>query len=217
MKNKAFDVYQCVKNFGACPDNILCNLHKCNSSSLCEDLSTKVMLNFDDVKHLWCKQNKTKKELSSADGLLYNDYGILCYVEAKTWQLYVKNQRPTNAEDVAGQVGRYDFQKKLLESLFITKGILKDRGVKVKLPIIYCVVTDAPEQNDIAAPLSDMLNYLANTASDLYITYGNEIKNKLSQITDVDCHYIKDCRYFDSEMKNLKYAREILLYEEKCD
>lgn len=205
--SEAERIYVLVKEYSSQNDLTFCHLHKCLAPDECDCRQHHEMLDFDEVKRRYCKE-KGIRTGKSADGLAYNDNGILFLVEIKGWEKYEKYQRPQNERDIKEQVEGYGMSKKLKDSLIVCNGILSQTEKSVALPVVYLVASDIKADNAIEE-IAGNLMFLSETSSDLSHVYGEELKSRLSAISDVDCGFIADCRQIDHEIKSWEKAREI--------
>ena len=130
----AYEIYKCIKEYVALGDKVFCDLHKCASPDNCGHKQNHCMLNFDEVKDAYCR-NKRITPCKSADGLTYNNNGILFVIEIKGWELYNKYSKPKTEQEVKDKVGEYGLSVKLSDSLIICKDILGKLG-EIIVPIV---------------------------------------------------------------------------------
>ena len=165
------------------------------------------MLNFDEVKDVYC-HNKRITPCKSADGLSYNNNGILFVIEIKGWELYNKYSKPKTEQDVKDKVGEYGLSVKLSDSLMICKEVLEELG-EIIVPMVYLVVSDI--KNEGIKSFASNLSLLAETSSSFSHTYGDEIKSQLSKISDIDVGFVENCQEIDHELGSWTRARLIQL------
>lgn len=203
----AYEIYKCIKEYVALGDKVFCDLHKCASPDNCGHKQNHCMLNFDEVKDAYCR-NKRITPCKSADGLTYNNNGILFVIEIKGWELYNKYSKPKTEQEVKDKVGEYGLSVKLSDSLIICKDILGKLG-EIIVPIVYLVVSDI--KNEGIESIASNLSLLAETSSSFSHTYGNEIKSQLSSISDIDVGFVENCQEIDNELDSWTKARQIQL------
>lgn len=203
----AYEIYKCIKEYVALGDKVFCDLHKCASPDNCGHKQNHCMLNFDEVKDAYCR-NKRITPCKSADGLTYNNNGILFVIEIKGWELYNKYSKPKTEQEVKDKVGEYGLSVKLSDSLIICKDVLGKLG-EIIVPIVYLVVSDI--KNEGIESIASNLSLLAETSSSFSHTYGNEIKSQLSSISDIDVGFVENCQEIDNELDSWTKARQIQL------
>lgn len=181
-------IYEYIKKYATLEDNVFCDLHKCASPDKCNHKQNHCMLNFDRVKDTYCS-SKVITSYKSADGLTYNNNGILFVIEIKGWELYNKYSKPKTEQEVKDKVGEYGLSVKLSDSLIICKDVLGKLG-EVFVPIVYLVVSDI--KNEGIESIASNLSLLAETSSSFSHTYGNEIKSQLSSISDIDVGFVEN-------------------------
>ena len=200
-------IYEYIKKYATLEDNVFCDLHKCASPDKCNHKQNHCMLNFDRVKDTYCS-SKVITSYKSADGLTYNNNGILLVIEIKGWELYNKYSKPKTEQEVKDKVGEYGLSVKLSDSLIICKDVLGKLG-EVFVPIVYLVVSDI--KNEGIESIASNLSLLAETSSSFSHTYGNEIKSQLSSISDIDVGFVENCQEIDNELGSWTKARQIQL------
>ncbi len=203
----AHGIYEYIKKYALLEDNVFCDLHKCASPDKCECKQNHCMLNFDEVKDVYC-HNKRITPCKSADGLSYNNNGILFVIEIKGWELYNKYSKPKTEQDVKDKVGEYGLSVKLSDSLMICKEVLEELG-EIIVPMVYLVVSDI--KNEGIKSFASNLSLLAETSSSFSHTYGDEIKSQLSKISDIDVGFVENCQEIDHELGSWTRARLIQL------
>lgn len=203
----AQEIYEFIKNYASLEDNVFCDLHKCASPDKCEHKQNHCILNFDEFKDTYCR-NKRITSCKSADGLSYNDNGILFVIEIKGWELYNKYRKPKTDQEVKDKVGEYGLSVKLSDSLMICRDVLGKLG-EIILPVVYLVVSDI--KNEGIESIANNLSLLAETSSSFSHTYGNEIKSQLSSISDIDVGFVENCQEIDNEIGSWTVARQIQL------
>lgn len=200
-------IYEYIKKYATLEDNVFCDLHKCASPDKCNHKQNHCMLNFDRVKDTYCS-SKVITSYKSADGLTYNNNGILFVIEIKGWELYNKYSKPKTEQEVKDKVSEYGLSVKLSDSLIICKDVLGKLG-EVFVPIVYLVVSDI--KNEGIESIASNLSLLAETSSSFSHTYGNEIKSQLSSISDIDVGFVENCQEIDNELGSWTKARQIQL------
>ena len=203
----AHGIYEYIKKYALLEDNVFCDLHKCARPDKCECKQNHCMLNFDEVKDVYC-HNKRITPCKSADGLSYNNNGILFVIEIKGWELYNKYSKPKTEQDVKDKVGEYGLSVKLSDSLMICKEVLEELG-EIIVPMVYLVVSDI--KNEGIKSFASNLSLLAETSSSFSHTYGDEIKSQLSKISDIDVGFVENCQEIDHELGSWTRARLIQL------
>ena len=200
-------IYEYIKTYASLGDKVFCDLHKCANPDKCKHKQNHCMLNFDEVKDAYCR-NKRIPPRKSADGLTYNNNGILFVIEIKGWELYNIYSRPETEQEVKYKVGKYGLSVKLSDSLMICKDVLGELG-EIIVPIVYLVVSDIKKEG--LESFASNLSLLAETSSSFSHIYGNEIKSQLSSISDIDVGFVENCQRIDNELGSWTKARQIQL------
>lgn len=203
----AREIYEYIKKYATLEDNVFCDLHKCDGPDKCKRKQNYCVLNFDKVKNTYCSKKRITP-CKSADGLSYNNNGILFIIEIKGWELYNKYSKPKSEQDVKDKVGEYRLSVKLSDSLMICKEVLEGMG-KIIVPMVYLVVSDI--RNDGIESIASNLSLLAETSSNFSHIYGDEIKSQLSNISDIDVGFVENCQDIDNELSSWTRARQIQL------
>lgn len=204
----ASQIYKLIKAYASLDDKVFCDLHKCENSDNCEFPQHHFMLNFDKVKDTYCRNNKLTP-CKSADGLSYNDNGILFLIEIKGWNLYKEHDNPQSEQEIKDKVDKYRLAVKLTDSLNICKNVLP-KVETITVPIVYLVVSDI-RRNEGLESIENNLALLAETSSDLSNVYEEEIKSQLSLISDIDYGFVENCQQIDQELNSWIKAREVQL------
>lgn len=205
---KACLIYKHIKEYASIGDNVFCDLHYCGVHEVCDHKQRHCMLNFDEVKNVYCRNNGITP-CKSVDGLSYNDNGILFFIEIKGWNLYSRYANPKNEQDVKNKVVKYGLSNKLYDSLKICKKIHKDREDRIDVPLVYLVVSDI--KNEGIESIEINLSLLAGISSRFSTVYGDAIESQLSNIHDVDVGFVKNCEQIDAELESWKDARKVSL------
>lgn len=206
----AHGIYEYIKKYASLKDSVFCKLHKCANPNECNHKQNHCMLNFDKVKNTYCSQKRIDP-CKSADGLSYNDNGILFVIEIKGWELYNKYSRSKTEQEVKDKVEEYGLSAKLSHSLMICKEVLGEMG-KITVPMVYLVVSDI--RNEGIESIANNLSLLAETSSNFSHIYGDEIKSQLSSISnisDIDVGFVENCQEIDNELGSWTKARQIQL------
>lgn len=208
----ASQIYSQIKAYASLEDQAFCNLHKCVEPDKCDSPQHHKMLDFDKVKDTYCKE-KGIQSCKSADGLSYNDNGVLFVVEIKGWELYKRYRNPKTEQEVKNKVEKYGLPAKLSDSLMICRDILSKTEMSVVLPVVYLVVSDI-KKGEAVEEIEANLWLLSETSSDFSQIYGKEIESQLSKIPeDIDYGFVADCRDIDHEIDSWESVRKVPLLE----
>lgn len=203
----ACKIYEHIKKYASLEDKAFCDLHKCASPGECNRKQNHCMLNFDEVKKVYCGKKRITP-CKSADGLSYNHNGILFVIEIKGWELYNKYSKPSTEQEVKDKVEEYELSVKLSDSLMICKEVLGEME-KIIVPMVYLVVSDI--RNEGIESIASNLSLLAETSSNFSHIYGDEIKLQLSNLSDIDVGFVENCQEIDNELGSWTRARQIQL------
>ncbi|MBQ3190620.1 MAG: hypothetical protein IJB61_05205 [Bacteroides sp] len=171
-----------ISSQGAIVLKMICSYFDlCNKGFKCQDMPKSKMLDFDLIEKVW-HSFKGEPSTASTDGLAYTSQ-YLCFIEAKGWKKFLEHQNElkkvsiTNQEKervvkrIEKQAQKYQFQKKLLDSISICEEIVGENSILGQVPILYILVTDAcltsekNAQQDSITYLFQQLDYLANTST----------------------------------------------------
>lgn len=202
-------ICEVIRTYASLESLTFCDLHKCMEPDKCKRPQQHEMLNFDEVKNVYCKESGIR-HYKSADGLSYNDNSILFFIEIKGWKLYQKHANPQSEKEVREKVNKYGLSKKLHDSLIICRSILSKKKASVTVPVVYLVVSDI-KRDEAVEEIEHSLLLLSETSSNLSHVYEEEIQYSLSDISDIDFGFISDCRRIDDEINSWKKAREVKL------
>ena len=174
--------HEAISLQGAIVVKMICSYFDlCNKGFKCQDFPKSRMLDFDLIEKVW-HSSKGKPSTSSTDGLAYTSR-YLCFIEAKGWKKFLEQQNElkkatlTNQEKerverrIEKQVQKYQFQKKVLDSISICEEIVGESSIIGQVPILYILVTDATlsseknAQQDSITYLFQQLDYLANAST----------------------------------------------------
>lgn len=204
-------IYECIRSYASLTDTVFCDLHKCDNPKICQSTPQHFMLNFDEVKNTYCS-SKRIGACKSADGLSYNNNGILFIIEIKGWESYRKFSNPKNEQEIENKVANYKLSRKLSDSLMICKNVLTDNEsitLPITLPIVYLVVSDIKDEG--IERIESNLSLLAETSSNFSDIYGNAIKSQLSNIFHIDVGFVENCQQIDTELDSWTKARDVEL------
>lgn len=108
-------------------------IFECNR---CPIKQNTVLLNFDAVKNLYCKNHKIKKTLSSADGVIYskNKDNMFYFIEIKSAQEVLDNPKSNFSQGkitIQGQAKEFikKSSSKLPHSIQICEGFVKQTNL----------------------------------------------------------------------------------------
>jgi hypothetical protein len=131
----------------------LCQLHvPCQHTPSCISLQQTPVINLDEVETQWHSAQGCASSPSS-DALSYTKK-VLCFVELKGWKEFLSHQpiaqKPLASEKekqvlekrITRQAGKYDLQRKLLESIKLCEDITTCNLNTGQIQIAFILVTD---------------------------------------------------------------------------
>lgn len=186
-------------------EHVICDLHKpCNKSCghRCDTTLTHKVIDFDKVKTEY-QRGKSEPQKASTDGFTYKE-SLYCFVELKGWVDFLGHNDPSTLEsEIKEQVGKYDLNKKLTDSMLICKDIAEDENIFQNAAIAFILVTDIDiNENGAFEFYTDLMN-LAETSNNWMDLCNQELKGKLSSLpAGISTYYIK-CQEFDKTISKL--------------
>lgn len=173
----------------------LCNLHKpCNPIRGCSKEQKHPVIDFDKVEVDWHKR-KGVPSTSSVDALAYNSQ-YLYFIEIKGWKQFLLKKK-LSWDKIQKQVGKYDLQGKLINSIFLCEEIVQTKKLLDHVPIVYVLVTDIDTHENGLQSLSQQLNWLAQTSSSWETVCNELLGQKLHAVENIKTKYIS-CKLFDA-------------------
>lgn len=149
-----------------------------------------LVIDFDKLKEKIVKKHNLQT-VSSCDGLkicIEND--LIEFIELKSIKKFIENQKKLTKEKIDRQIKRFDFEKKIEDSLFLLNVLLRSNTSDLKKEDLekfkdikkrYFVVTDLELENNPLYNLDFTLKFLSE-----YPPYQSYIKicieNKLNKI-----------------------------------
>lgn len=186
---------------------VLCDLHKpCNKKPIghrCKSVLTYPIINFDEVK-TENQRGKSGDPKSSVDGFTCKNQ-LFCFVELKGWTDFLTfHANPDTLQaEIDAQIGKYDLNKKLMDSMAICREISENPDIFKNASIAFILVTDIDIDEDGTMELLSNLMGLGETSSDWETICNRGLKNKLSSLpSDISTYYIT-CQKFDDTMSKL--------------
>lgn len=171
-------VYRQIQHETNLSEITLCVLHKpCRSVMRCAEPQHTGMLNFDQVKEIWNALHPDVETPASVDGLTYQNE-CLCMVEIKGGVDFLRHEPLANKKQltdkqveifqdkIGRKIGKFDFRKKLADSLRICEDFLQIDNLPELFPIEYLVVTDIERNENPLLNLTENLNFLGENSSD---------------------------------------------------
>ena len=187
----------------------LCQLHvPCQHTPSCLSLQQTPVINLDEVETQWHSAQGCASSPSS-DALSYTEK-VLCFVELKGWKEFLSHQpiaqKPLASEKekqvlekrITRQAGKYDLQRKLLESIKLCEDITTCNLNTGQIQIAFILITDVNVASNPLNVLTQQLNMLAFTTSSWEKVCTSALKKQLdTQIREHRTYFI-GCRDFDA-------------------
>lgn len=174
----------------------LCRLHKpCNPTRGCSKEQKYLVIDFDRVEADWHKRKKVPSK-PSVDALAC-DSQCLYFIEIKGWKQFLLKQKKLSLNKIQKQVGRYDLQGKLIDSIFLCEEIAQTKKLLDYVSVVYVLVTDIDTHEDGLQALNQQLNWLAQTSSSWETVCNELLGQKLHAVENIRTKYIS-CRVFDA-------------------
>lgn len=209
-------VYRQIQHQTNLSEVAMCVLnHPCSSTLRCADPQHKRMLHFDKVKEIWNSQHPNVLTPASVDGLTYQN-DRLCMVELKSGVEFLRHEPLANKKQLTDKqveifqdkierkIGKFDFRKKLADSLRICEDFLQINNLPELFPIEYLVVTDIERNENPLMNLMENLNFLGENSSDWANYYVQTLQHHANAIRvrgitpKIVC-----CKEFDSFLERL--------------
>ena len=205
------EIYAKIQEFLGEGTTIICNLH-----SACYDKNNKTshyicsrpgsaypVIDFDAVKEKY--DAGSAKPRKSADALVLSPKQKICFVELKSWHLFLKYYG--TVKDAKKQAKKYEevLPLKLNDSISICEDICKKGNVFSTQRITYVLITDIPIpemmiEDPAAYDLFFNIIALGSTATEDFCNY--QTLQALSKISGVDTYYW-DCHQFETKIKSI--------------
>lgn len=188
-------IYKSIIGQGTNYVTTLCNLHKpCNPIRGCLKEQKYFVIDFDKVEVDWHKRKKVPSK-SSVDALTYNNQ-YLYFIEIKGWKQFLLTRKPS-LDKIQKQVGKYDLQRKLIDSILLCEEIVQTKNLLNHVAVIYVLVTDIDTHENSLQALGQQLNWLAQTSSSWERVCNELLGRKIHTVENVKTKYIS-CRLFDT-------------------
>lgn len=187
-------------------EQVLCDLHKpCNKSKghRCKSIMTYPIIDFDKVKTEF-QRGKSGDSKSSVDGFACKNQ-LCCFVELKGWEdfLVFHTNPDTLQAEIEEQTGKYDLNKKLMDSMYVCREFSKNSEIFKDVSIAFILVTDIDVDEDATMDFYSNLMGLAETSSDWRTMCNRELRGRLLSLpSDISIYYIK-CQNFDKTISKL--------------
>lgn len=209
-------VYRLIQHETNLSEIALCVLHKpCRSAIRCAEPQHTGMLNFDQVKDIWNALHPDVETPASVDGLTYKDER-LCMVEIKGGVDFLRHEPLANKihltekqveifqDKIVRKIGKFDFRKKLSDSIRICEDFLQINNLPELFPIEYLVVTDIERSENPLMNLMENLNFLGGNSSDWANYYVKTLQHHATN-TEVKgiIPKIVCCKEFDAFLERL--------------
>lgn len=191
---KADFIYRHIQHETGLPEVLLCLLHKpCFPTMHCDSPQQTRLLNFDNVKEIWNSLHPEVATPASVDALTCKNER-LCMVELKGGVKFLQNEPLAQKEKltekqieifqdkIVRKVGRFDFRKKLSDSIRICEDFTKVENLHELFQIEYLVVTDLQRNENPLLNLMENLNFLGNNSSDWATYYINTLETRVGSV-----------------------------------
>lgn len=159
----------------------------------CDSPQQTRLLNFDNVKEIWNSLHPEVSTPASVDALTCKNER-LCMVELKGGVKFLQNEPLAQQEKltekqieifqdkIVRKVGRFDFRKKLSDSIRICEDFTKVENLHELFQIEYLVVTDLQRNENPLLNLMENLNFLGNNSSDWATYYINTLEARVGSV-----------------------------------
>lgn len=175
----------------------ICLLEKsCVKKRRCNAEQTIPLLNFDKIKDIHCKG---QSPVASVDGLL-EKYGVLCFVELKSWKNYLTYQYPNDENDILDKLKSYALEEKLTKSMLICCEEAKNDNLFNKIPVAFILVTDIEIEKEGEWSISENLTRLAHSSSDWNSVCNRITQEKLNEMNVKTAYF--NCSEFDDKLNS---------------
>lgn len=187
-------IYQKLIDTGFATPSQLCSLHKpCLVIKGCQTPQYYPVLNFDQIKHCW-KRQQHQPDTPSVDALTHKS-GELYFVEIKGWKQFLNYQKVDNAS-IQKQADSYNLQGKLIESAVLCEEITGEANILTNIPSVFVLVTDINVMEQGLESIATSLNLLGSTSTQWETVCNDYLGKKLDSIKPIKTRYIS-CFDFD--------------------
>lgn len=209
---KAVELFDLLQQYSTKPLTTLCRLHfsepriPCPKSKFfCGKESVTDVLDFDDVKDKFCREENIHPTWKSVDAVLSKE-DIFVFVEIKSWRNFesfhlddADSEEDRNAK-VTAQAQGFKLKEKIDCSMMICQGLAKDEKLFGPIPTMYVLVTDVETVLNPLVRLRAQLGVLAYKAVNIPL-YTNATMAELNAL-GMNVRY-KNCREFDAFIDSL--------------
>lgn len=209
---KAGELFDLIHQYSKKPLTTLCRLHfaepriPCPQSKyFCGMESVKDVVDFDDVKNKYCREESIHPIWKSVDAVLSKE-DIFLFVEIKSWrnfdffQLDDADSEDVRNNKVTAQAKGFKLKEKIDRSMMICQGLAKDKKLFELIPTMYVLVTDVETVLNPLVRLRAQLGVLAYKAVNIPL-YTNASMAELNAL-GMNVRY-KNCREFDAFIDSL--------------
>ena len=186
--------------FRAMVHGICCLEKSCVKVKRCDANNRIPLLDFDKVKDLFCKGGA---KWASVDGLL-EQQGILCFVELKSWENFLKYQFPEKEEDIQGKLDSYNLEDKLTGSMLICQEEAENPNLFRQIPIVFILVTDIDTEKKGEWSILQNLMMLSHSTSNWESVCNRLTMERLSTM-EVNTIYCSCCDFDRRLLEGVSY------------
>lgn len=202
----ATDLYRLLLNFSGVSEQTICDSNRRCNGNKCINNSKSKVLEFDGIKRKYAKIHGIIQP-SSVDAMtVHNDR--LIFVEFKSWlsffeKFHYQHKGLPTTKDVKDQLQRFDFAKKLTDSIQLCKRIAKNANID-NVSYDFVVITDI--ETDGIKAIQMRLNLLALMSSPNVFDQCNTLTREKVlnvKVGKKNRTLYKTCREFDSYLKGI--------------
>lgn len=190
-----------------------------NISKTCCSNSTTEVIDFDKTKEQ-ISQEKNLQHPKSCDALkILPDHNRLDFIEFKGFQQFITHNTSTKkfSKQLKKQVEKFNFPRKITDSLFILENIVQSKAFKISKPEKsfyeqteknYIILVDVDLQNNPLQGIAITLATLAQTSTKPEVLIAQELSTSVSKVRGSALHnlntpILKSCHNIDTYYQSI--------------
>lgn len=189
-----------------------------NISKTCCSTSNTEVIDFDKTKEKISSENKLQQPKSCDALKILHDKNRLDFIEFKGFKQFINHNTNKNfSKKLEDQVEKFNFPRKIRDSLFILENITHNNIFKItshekdfyeQTEKNYVILVDIDLKNNPVQGIAVSLSTLAQTSTKAEVLIKNELSSHVSSINGSSLHnlkqpILKSCSDIDSYYKNL--------------
>lgn len=197
---KPSEIYNALLAFKKVESDLCSLKSQCTSFSTCGTKSTTKVIDFDEVKNEYCRNNAISPLWKSVDGVCakQND-SLFLFIEKKSWSQFFRHQEHSK-ERIIKQANDFSLNEKYEKSIEICSNIVGQTNLFTEDNHAFLFFSDINPDTSPLTAFQYNLNMLAGTSTEIIKL---AIGASLQEICNVKCKKRRFvfCRDFDSYVK----------------